>query len=269
MIVNISVEARYGGCVAKSYSQSLSCKRLFGDESNLDPAAVFNMLPGLDLIIESIEREFSRNITEAYRTLFSNGTGTESFLNGCLKLMKNLGINTEKAVPLKKHLVALINVTLPRHEHWIDGVTLTTGVTQAEIDDAFNKFMAELRDVIDAYKVDYPTSEIPELVWRIAQYFNVSYNLPTTRGCYFGHYALNFDIDEIEGCVRSREEAASELKDIAIDIWVDVQFAVFNELDFIMDLNLFEVKRFFILPTRIVKFSKNNFESTSKSYARI
>lgn len=236
----IEVKAQYGGCVTKGYSQALSCKKLFGEDSDLDPATVFNMLPGLDPIIDSVESEFKHNITEAYRSLFSNGEGTESFINGCFKLMKNLGINTEKAIPLKEHLVNLINVTLPRPLYWKDGVTLTTGIPQSEIDEVLNKFMAKLRQVIDSYKIDYPNSEFPQIVWRVAQYFNASYNLPPRTGCYYGHYALNFDMDQIDACVKSHKEASSKLNALAVDVWIDFQFAVLNELNFIMNLNLFE-----------------------------
>lgn len=238
----ISVKARYGGCVATSYSQALSCKKLFGGDSDLDPAVLFNMLPGMDSIIESMEKEFQHNITEAFRTLFSNGSGTESFINGCFKLMNNLGINIKKAIPLTPYLEDLVNVTLPRPTYWTNQVTLSSGISQTVIDEAFNRFMTKLRQVIDSYESDYPESELPELVWKIAQYFNASYNLPSTTKCYYGHHALNFDMGEIKECLKSRQEAASKLNNLAIDIMVDVQFYVLNEFDFLLDLNLFEVR---------------------------
>lgn len=143
---------RYGACMSSSYADYLDCDKLFGKDSDFDPAKLLDLIPGIETSINKAVQDFTQNTAASLKQLLSSGNGIESFVDGIFKFYENLGFNLTKAVPLKPSLVKLLTAL-------IDGDTISTAFGEfmnefAQLDTQNPGFAAALRSFLTNIGVD-------------------------------------------------------------------------------------------------------------------
>lgn len=228
---------------------------MFGENSDLDPAVLFKMLPSLDGFIDNIQKDFRESVGENFRLLFSNGTaGPGSFVDGCFKLLSNLGLKVEKALALRFYFVKMLEMAFPQPYQWQpSGSQMSTSPAVADYKLFFEQFFQALQNVSEEYKVVYPKSEFPEIVWKLAGFINSSSNSPPYYNCYsmFNNEPYyNYNATKVSECYTKQDEAYREFSrksfNDGLGLSIDIQFAIFNEIDF-SNLDLYEVSEKFVL----------------------
>ncbi|XP_039267569.2 uncharacterized protein LOC120342692 isoform X1 [Styela clava] len=106
---DIEVTAKYGGCISSRYAPLMTCENLFGADSTFDPARLLNMMPELEQKFKDFLEDMRLNTTHQFQILFSNGNGSEEFIEGLVTFTEHLGFKMEKVKPLIKPMAECWN----------------------------------------------------------------------------------------------------------------------------------------------------------------